>query len=110
MRDHNRLKKPADYQRVYGARSRRDGKLVAVHARPNQLPHARVGLSVSAKVGGSVVRNMVKRRLREICRAWLDGGGDSPVDVVVVARPASAEASFDDLREELNSLLREVRP
>jgi ribonuclease P protein component len=53
---------------------------------------------------------MVKRRLREICRAWLDGGGDSPVDVVVVARPASAEASFDDLREELNSLLREVRP
>ena len=35
MRDHNRLKKPADYQRVYGARSRRDGKLVAVSLSEN---------------------------------------------------------------------------
>ena len=109
MQDRNRLKKSADFQRVYAARRRRDGSLVAIHSRPNQLAHARVGFSVSTKVGGSVVRNSVKRRLRAICRAWLDGGGDSPVDVVVVARPAAATATFEALNTELSGLLSGVQ-
>jgi ribonuclease P protein component len=109
MQDRHRLKKSADFQRVYGARRRRDGILVAIHSRPNQLSHARVGLSVSTKVGGSVVRNAVKRRLREICRAWLESEGNSAIDVVVVARQAAAGAAFKALQEELGALLREVR-
>jgi ribonuclease P protein component len=104
----NRLKKASDFQRVYGARLRRDGTLVAVHSRPNQLAYARVGFSVSTKVGGSVVRNAVKRRLRAICRDWLEAGMDNGVDVVVVARPAAADASFDALSDELSGLLRGV--
>lgn len=110
MEDRNRLKKSADFQRVYGARRRRDGNLVAVHSRPNGLAHARVGFSVSTKVGGSVVRNAVKRRLRVICRAWLEVVGDNAIDVVVVARPAAAAAAFDALETELNGLLRGVQP
>jgi ribonuclease P protein component len=108
MQDRHRLKKSADFQRVYGARRRRDGRLVAIHARPNELTHARVGLSVSSKVGGSVVRNAVKRRLRVICRTWLLSAGDRGVDVVVVARPAAAAAAFGALEEELRGLLQEV--
>jgi ribonuclease P protein component len=108
MQDRHRLKKSADFQRVYGARRRRDGSLVAIHSRPNQLAHARVGFSVSTKVGGSVVRNTVKRRLRAICQAWLEAAGDRGVDVVVVARPAAAAAAFDALDHELSGLLRGV--
>jgi ribonuclease P protein component len=108
MQVRHRLKRSSDFQRVYGARVRRDGSLVAVHSRPNQLAYARVGFSVSTKVGGSVVRNAVKRRLRAICRDWLEAARDSGVDVVVVARPAAAAASFEALADELTGLLRGV--
>jgi ribonuclease P protein component len=110
MQDRNRLKKSADFQRVYAARRRRDGSLVAIHSRPNQLAHPRVGLSVSSKVGGAVARNTLKRRLRVICRRWVEAAGSNAVDVVVVARPAAATASFSALQEELGGLLRGVQP
>jgi ribonuclease P protein component len=57
---------------------------------------ARVGLVVSSKVGGAVLRNRVKRRLREALRHELHRL--PPVDVVLVARPAAAAATVDELR------------
>jgi len=64
---------------------------------PNELPYCRLGLAVSRKVGNAVVRNKIKRRLREIFRKQLK---DRPLqyDFVVVARSASAEAEFADLQ------------
>jgi len=64
---------------------------------PNGLPYCRLGLAVSRKVGNAVVRNKIKRRLREIFRKQLK---DRPLqyDFVVVARSASAEAEFADLQ------------
>lgn len=57
---------------------------------------ARVGLTVSSKVGGSVVRNQVKRRLREAVRRELS---QLPaVELVLVARASSVTASVDDFR------------
>lgn len=57
---------------------------------------ARVGLTVSAKVGGAVMRNRIKRRLREAVR--LELAGLPAVDLVLVARAAAAGASVPDLR------------
>ena len=67
----------------------------------------RFGLVTSRRVGGAVIRNRVRRRLREICRlhrtmiapGWL---------VVVVAKSAAAEASFSELREEWLILARRL--
>jgi ribonuclease P protein component len=56
----------------------------------------RVGLTVSSKVGGSVVRNQVKRRLREAVRHELSAL--PPVDLVLVARASSVTASVADFR------------
>jgi ribonuclease P protein component len=105
MQDRHRLRKSSDFRRVYAARRRRDGRLLAVYCLPNQLAHVRVGLVVSTKVGGAVVRNKVKRRLREVCREWLEGAGHHGLDLVIVARPESATAEFQDLRQELKTLL-----
>lgn len=65
--------------------------------RPGMRPAvARVGLTVSGKVGGAAVRNRVKRRLREAVRHELSAL--PAVDLVVVARPSAVDASVGDFR------------
>ncbi len=69
---------------------------------------ARLGLTVSRKVGNAVVRNRVRRRLREIVRTQpellLNGW-----DHVVVALSEASRADFTTLREELTCLLERAR-
>jgi ribonuclease P protein component len=62
---------------------------------------------VSKAVGGAVVRNRTKRRLREIVRADL-ASLPPGVDLVVRANPASAEAPFTELQQTLKSLSHKV--
>jgi ribonuclease P protein component len=57
---------------------------------------ARVGLTVSSKVGGAVTRNRIKRRLREAVR--LELAGVPAVDLVIVARATAAEGSVAEFR------------
>ncbi len=67
-------------------------------------PRTRVGLTVSRKVGCAVVRNRVKRWLREAVReVGVVSGG--PWDIVLVARPQAAEAGYQRLREEVARML-----
>ncbi len=74
---------------------------------PGQAARARVGLTVSRKVGNAVTRNRVKRWLREALRALTLPS--FPVDVVVVARPQAASAGLRVLAAELDQLLSRVR-
>lgn len=65
--------------------------------RPGMLPAvARVGVTVSSKVGEAVVRNRVKRKLREAIRQELSLL--PPVELVVVARASSVHAGVGDFR------------
>ena len=64
----------------------------------------RFGFSVSKKVGGAVVRNRVRRRLRECVRPLLPNLGKG--QFVFIARMAAADAPFDQLRAEVHGLLR----
>ena len=57
---------------------------------------ARIGLTVSSKVGGAAVRNVVKRRLREAVRHELSSL--PAVDLVIVARASAVKASVGDFR------------
>ena len=80
------------------------GRFFSVHALPNAAGNPRLGLSVSKKVGNAVKRNLVRRRLKEIFRS---SASELPagVDIVVSARPSSAEADFDDLSHEFSRAL-----
>ena len=71
---------------VYGAAAKQSRGALAIYLKPNELPHSRWGLSVSRRVGTAVMRNRVKRMLRESIRLLheeLPGG----YDCVVVVRP-----------------------
>jgi ribonuclease P protein component len=102
-----RLRRGIDFKRVYASRRVRHGKLMAVHWQDNQLGHPRVGFSISTRVGGSVQRSRLKRRLRELTRPVL-AGSDSGVDLVVVARPAAGAAAFAELAAEFKALSAQV--
>jgi len=111
MHDRHRLKSSRDFRRVYSrggaAGGRRAGRLLAVHWRATDRGHVRVGYAVSTKVGGAVTRNLVKRRLRAAAGPHIEGLATG-LDVVVVALPAAALATFVELDSELRSLLAPV--
>ena len=94
------------------ARARRFGRssscsLIALYSLRTRSPEIRIGFSVSKRVGKATVRNLVKRRLREAARHHL-GDIRSGQDFVVVARPAAAGASFQELDAALGGLLLRV--
>ena len=88
-----------EFERVYRRGSVYRGRLFSVHVLPNTVGKPRLGLSVSKKVGTAVKRNGVRRRLKEIFRSSATGLPGN-LDFVVSARPAAADASFDELKEE----------
>ncbi len=79
--------------------------------RPNGLAFSRLGLTVSRRVGNAVVRNRIKRRLREIFRR-ADAALPPGIDLVAVARPPAAQMHFADLnrltRQALETIAREL--
>jgi ribonuclease P protein component len=98
-----RLRDNREFQHVYATGGSWPHPLCIMRAAPNGLDRSRFGFVVSKKVGGAVVRNRVKRRLREATRlmTWAEG-----YDVVVIARAAAIDASWADLNEALVRLQR----
>jgi len=90
-----------EFERVYRNGSVYRGRLFSVHALPNTIGEPRLGLSVSKKVGTAVKRNKVRRRLKEVFR-FSAKRLPSNLDFVISARPAAAEASFEELNEEFS--------
>lgn len=87
---------------------RRAGRpLVSGHllCRPGQGETARVGFVVSKAVGGAVVRNQVRRRLRHLARGYLGSLPEGSL-LVVRANPRAATARQADLAAELDLVIR----
>ena len=78
-----------------------------VHAASSTGPQSRVGFVVSKAVGGAVVRNRVKRRLRHLVAAEL-GDAATGLDVVVRALPGAASSSLR-VDGDLSSAWRQAR-
>ncbi len=97
-----RLRRREDFSAVHQRGRSWANNTLVVRVLPNALPQTRVGFSISKRVGKAVVRNRIKRRLREIIRALGPRGGH---DVVVIAREPAAIADYHALRASLNSLL-----
>jgi ribonuclease P protein component len=98
-----RLRREREFAAVYQRGRSWSNQVLAVRLLPNALPQSRFGFAVGKRVGKSVIRNRVKRRLREVVRALDPTGG---WDVVIIARPAAAASDFAGLRSALASLFR----
>ena len=96
MKVRGTLKKNSDFRRLYAKGKSAVTPWLVLYARRNRLGENRVGYTVSAKLGHAVVRNRVRRRLREIYRL------NAPAlrqgyDLVVVARGRAVGAPYRKL-------------
>ena len=99
------LSRPEDFAALQGEGSVRSHSLYVVRVRRNGLEETRFGLSTGRKLGGAVVRNSVRRRIREALRVMapsLQPGWD----VLIIARPPVIGADFETLAGTLQNLLR----
>ena len=109
-----RLRKHADYQRVYKASRKQFSKQMTyfVAARPADSPYTeptpRIGLTVGKVMGKAVDRNRIKRRMREAVRrniAALEG----PIDVVLHPRRSVIDLDFAALDREVAQVFSAIR-
>lgn len=106
LRRAQRLRSPRDFGRAHHRGRRAGGQLVTLtYVRQAGEPApARVGVVAGKRVGGAVVRNSVKRRLREALRRELPRIS-AGWDLVCGAKPPAAEAPYVALAAELHALL-----
>jgi ribonuclease P protein component len=107
-----RLRTKREFDRVYAAKCKAADGTLLMFVQPNGLAHPRIGLSVSRKVGNAVVRNRVKRLLREAFRLTqheLPAGWDLVVIPLAPDR-ASLSAYQTSLRKLSQKLSRRATP
>jgi ribonuclease P protein component len=100
----DRLLRRAEYDAVYREGKRRSSGEFTVFLRSNGLERSRFGWSIKKAIGGAVVRNRIRRRLREIVR--LHRKEISPGwDIVIHPRTSAAKQEFSLLAAELLKVL-----
>ena len=92
------LKKNHEFRRLYQKGASAVGGAMVVYCRKNRLGHGRLGVTVSTKLGGAVVRNRARRRLREVYRLHRDKLRTG-WDIILVARGRTAACSWRELND-----------
>jgi ribonuclease P protein component len=94
-----RIVRGSDYRSVYDSGLKIHSGRFVLFARPNALGHNRLGITVSRRIGGAVIRNRVKRLFREVFRR---SPADNPpsFDLVINAKRGCAVARYDELYAE----------
>ena len=107
-----RIRRGTDFRRAYERRSSAADERIVVYGHANGLPHPRLGISASRRIGGAVVRNRWKRLLREAfrrTRLQLPAG----IDLIVIPRPAcepTLGTLIDSLPRLAGRVARKLRP
>lgn len=97
------LKKNKDFKIVYKEGTSYANKYLIMYKRSNESDRNRIGISVSKKVGNSVVRHRITRLIRESYRLqeeqFLKG-----LDIIVIARPSATGISYQEIKSAINHL------
>jgi ribonuclease P protein component len=103
LRPDHRIRRRAEFQRVYEEGRRRYGRLMTLFMLPNNRQDSRVGIAATRKLGSAVRRNRAKRLVREVFRRNKPAAA---FDIVVVPKPEMLSAGLADLEADYRSALR----
>lgn len=107
MKERTTVKENYEFRRMYSKGKSGVSSYLVVYFRPNKRGCNRLGVTVSAKLGHAVVRNRIRRRLREIFRLnqpKLKQG----YDMIIVARGRSVRASYQEMDRAFLSVCRKL--
>ena len=99
------LKKNNDFKLVYDKGRSRANKYFIMYTLKNDEEYNRIGISVSKKVGNSVVRHRIKRLVKESYRLH-ENMFNSGLDIVVIARSGAADLGYKDVESALLHLMK----
>ena len=99
-----RIRKRREYQQTYQRADKFQASYFVLYILENSLPHNRLGITVSRKIGKSVMRSRIKRRLREIFRTNKILISP-PADLVINVKRSARGASSQQLEEDFVSVL-----
>lgn len=106
MKNTYRLKENSDFRRAFQrGKSVANAKFV-LYWSDNRTQSFRVGFSVSKKIGNAVVRNRMKRALREVFHKLSENLSSYTYDFVVICRKGSENLTFHEIESEIVKLLR----
>jgi ribonuclease P protein component len=97
-----RIRRRGEFTGVFDGGVKRHGRLMSVFVLSTPATRPRLGIAASKKIGGSVDRNLAKRRVREVFRA---ADLTAPLDIVVIPRRELLSAPFDAVRREFSALV-----
>jgi ribonuclease P protein component len=107
MKACDRVKRHEEFQDIIRANHCERTPAFACYYQSNGLNRARVGISVSKKMGNAVVRNRIKRQIRAMVDELMDFR--LPLDLIIVARVAYDRDNFDKGKAQMAVLLDNMR-
>ncbi|HYO78729.1 MAG TPA: ribonuclease P protein component [Thermoanaerobaculia bacterium] len=98
-----RLAKRREFVRVYETGRKHFSRYTVLFFAANGLPHSRIGITATKKLGKANVRNRLKRWTREVYRRQREplGLDARTIDIVVNVKPNAAASSFEDFSRDL---------
>ena len=103
MKFSDSLKKNKDFQNVYSKGRSYANRMLVMYVLDNHTENNRLGISVSKKVGNSVIRHRITRLIRESYRLQEDMF-NSGLDIVVIARATARNADYHQIESALMHL------
>ena len=100
------LKKDSDFRKVYKHGKSFANRYLVMYILNNKSENSRIGISVSKKVGKAIIRNKVRRRIKEAYRLNIDEKIKNGYDIIFIARVAIKDADYVDIEKSMKHLIR----
>lgn len=107
MKKEYRLKRNEDFQKVISKKKFVSNDFYTIYYKKSDFEYIRVGVSVSKKIGNSVIRHKVKRQINEMIRNICNI--DFPYDIIIVARSKYLDNDFNKNYLSLETLYKKMK-